>query len=71
MPSRPIRTTRRFSTANAPPMSPSTPQSHTSMLATINADLDKIAPKFEVDPDQITILKSPAEFYETLKVRFF
>jgi hypothetical protein len=38
------------------------------MLATINADLDKIAPKFEVQPDQIQILQTPAQFYDTLKV---
>ncbi|KAH7122782.1 CDP-diacylglycerol-glycerol-3-phosphate 3-phosphatidyltransferase-like protein [Dendryphion nanum] len=37
------------------------------MLATITTDLDKIAPRFEIQPDQIQILKTPAEFYETLK----
>lgn len=37
------------------------------MLATINADLDRLAPRFEVKPEQIEILKTPAEFYETLK----
>jgi hypothetical protein len=40
------------------------------MLATITTDLDKIAPKFEIQPEQITIIKTPAEFYETLKVGF-
>ncbi|KAF2715082.1 hypothetical protein K504DRAFT_529309 [Pleomassaria siparia CBS 279.74] len=49
-------------------MSSSSPlQSHASMLATINTDLDKISPRFEVQPEQIQILKSPSEFYETLK----
>jgi CDP-diacylglycerol--glycerol-3-phosphate 3-phosphatidyltransferase len=38
------------------------------MLATITTDLDKIAPRFEVQPEQITIIRTPAEFYETLKV---
>lgn len=38
------------------------------MLATINTDLDNIAPKFEVQPGQIQILKTPAQFYEILKV---
>lgn len=38
------------------------------MLATITTDFDKIAPRFELQPDQIQILKTPAEFYETLKV---
>ncbi|KAF2637663.1 CDP-diacylglycerol-glycerol-3-phosphate 3-phosphatidyltransferas-like protein [Massarina eburnea CBS 473.64] len=46
-------------------MAASTPQSQASMLATITTDLDKIAPRFEVQPDQIEILKTPAEFYET------
>lgn len=38
------------------------------MLATITTDLDKIAPRFEIQPDQIEILQTPAEFYQTLKV---
>jgi hypothetical protein len=58
---------RRYSTANAPAMAPA-PQSQASMLATITTDLDKIAPRFEVQPEQITIIRTPAEFYETLKV---
>ena len=40
------------------------------MLATITTDLDKIAPRFEIQPEQIQILRTPAEFYETLKVGF-
>lgn len=38
------------------------------MLATITTDLDKIAPRFEVQPEQIQIIKTPADFYDTLKV---
>jgi hypothetical protein len=41
------------------------------MLATITTDLDKIAPRFELRPEQITIIQTPAEFYETLKVGDF
>ncbi|KAF2024874.1 CDP-diacylglycerol-glycerol-3-phosphate 3-phosphatidyltransferase [Setomelanomma holmii] len=48
-------------------MAASTPQSQAAMLATITSDLDKIAPRFEIQPDQITIIKTPAEFYQTLK----
>ncbi|CBY01103.1 similar to CDP-diacylglycerol-glycerol-3-phosphate 3-phosphatidyltransferase [Plenodomus lingam JN3] len=48
-------------------MAPTTPQSQASMLATITTDLDKIAPRFEIEPDQLHILETPAEFYETLK----
>jgi CDP-diacylglycerol--glycerol-3-phosphate 3-phosphatidyltransferase len=49
-------------------MASSMPQSQTAMLATITTDLDKIAPRFDVQPDQITIIRTPAEFYQTLKV---
>jgi len=38
------------------------------MLATITTDLDQIAPRFEMQPEQITVIQTPAEFYETLKV---
>ena len=38
------------------------------MLATITTDLDKIAPKFEIQPEQLQIIQTPTEFYETLKV---
>ncbi|KAF1839040.1 phosphatidylglycerophosphate synthase [Decorospora gaudefroyi] len=48
-------------------MAPPTPQSQASMLATITTDLDKIAPRFEIEPEQIQIIQTPAEFYETLK----
>jgi CDP-diacylglycerol--glycerol-3-phosphate 3-phosphatidyltransferase len=51
-------------------MASSTPPSQASMLTAITTDLDKLAPKFEIDPDQITIIQTPAEFYETLKVGF-
>ncbi|KAJ4367036.1 CDP-diacylglycerol--glycerol-3-phosphate 3-phosphatidyltransferase [Neocucurbitaria cava] len=37
------------------------------MLATITNDLDKIAPSFEIQPEQIQIIQTPAEFYQTLK----
>jgi hypothetical protein len=51
-------------------MASSTPQSQASMLATITTDLDNIAPRFEIQPEQITIIKTPTDFYETLKVGF-
>lgn len=38
------------------------------MFAGVTAELDKIAPKFEVRGEQIRILRGPAEFYEVLKV---
>lgn len=63
-----VRPSRRFSTSSSSPVSSSAPQSQASMLATITTDLDKIAPKFEIQPDQIDVLKTPVEFFETLKV---
>jgi hypothetical protein len=38
------------------------------MLAAFTNELDKLAPKFEIHGSQIQILRSPPEFYETLKV---
>jgi hypothetical protein len=70
IPNRTFKTTRRYSTSNASMASP-TPQSQASMLATITTDLDKIAPRFEIQPEQIEIIQTPAEFYETLKVGCF
>lgn len=67
---RSIKTARRYSTSNAS-MASSTPQSQASMLATITTDLDKIAPRFEIRPEQITIIQTPTEFYETLRVGSF
>lgn len=65
---RPAQCARRYSSTSAPSMGSPAPQSHASMLATITTDLDKIAPHFEIQPEQIEILKTPTEFYETLKV---
>jgi CDP-diacylglycerol--glycerol-3-phosphate 3-phosphatidyltransferase len=38
------------------------------MLGAFTNELDKIAPKFDIKGSQIHILRSPSEFYETLKV---
>ncbi|XP_014553894.1 hypothetical protein COCVIDRAFT_106381 [Bipolaris victoriae FI3] len=48
-------------------MTSQVPQSQAAMLATITSDLDKIAPRFEMQPEQIQIIQTPAEFYQTLK----
>ncbi|KAF2106777.1 hypothetical protein BDV96DRAFT_590392 [Lophiotrema nucula] len=63
------RASRQYSSGNTASMPSSAPQSQASMLATITTDLDKIAPRFELQPDQIRIIKTPAEFYDTLKDR--
>jgi hypothetical protein len=38
------------------------------MLGAFTSELDRIAPKFEIRGSQIQILRTPSEFYETLKV---
>lgn len=38
------------------------------LLAPIVSELDRMAPSFDVRGDQIRVLRTPAEFYETLKV---
>ena len=38
------------------------------MLGAFTSELDRIAPKFEIEGSQIQILRTPSEFYETLKV---
>ncbi|KAL2426434.1 CDP-diacylglycerol-glycerol-3-phosphate 3-phosphatidyltransferase [Exophiala dermatitidis] len=59
---------RRFSssTAAAAHNGPA-PTAHP--LAGITSQLDPIAPRFEIDPDNIEILDSPTAFYETLKAK--
>lgn len=39
------------------------------LLAPFVSELDRMAPSFDIRGDQIRILKTPTEFYETLKVR--
>ncbi|KAK0099914.1 CDP-diacylglycerol--glycerol-3-phosphate 3-phosphatidyltransferase [Cadophora gregata] len=39
------------------------------MLGAFTNELDRIAPKFQIQGSQIQILRSPAEFYETLKAK--
>ncbi|KAF1998902.1 CDP-diacylglycerol-glycerol-3-phosphate 3-phosphatidyltransferas-like protein [Amniculicola lignicola CBS 123094] len=60
---------RSYTTGQTASMPLSTPQSQASMLATITTDLDKIAPRFEIQPDQIRIIQTPTEFYEILKTK--
>lgn len=58
---------RQYSTSTSSTTA-ATPVSTPSMLGAFTNELDKIAPKFEIHGSQIQILRSPAEFYETLKV---
>jgi len=38
------------------------------MLAAFTNELDRIAPRFDIQGSQIQILQTPADFYSTLKV---
>jgi CDP-diacylglycerol--glycerol-3-phosphate 3-phosphatidyltransferase len=38
------------------------------MLGAFTNELDRIAPRFEMQGEQIQILRTPTEFYDTLKV---
>lgn len=57
---------RRYSTTS-PINSPPIGASPASMLAAFTNELDKLAPRFDINSSQIQILRSPAEFYDTLK----
>ena len=37
-------------------------------LSEFTEELDAIAPRFDIKGEQIRVLRTPAEFYETLKV---
>lgn len=66
------RTARRYSTSSsAAPASPPATQSGAAMVASLTSELDRLSPRFEVQPTQIEILSDPSEFYETLKVSEF
>lgn len=56
------------SSASPPPSHyhPAGPPS--SILGSLTSELDKIAPRFEIAPERVVILKEPDEFYQALKV---
>ena len=58
---------RKFSTSS-PSNASTSAAPPASMLGAFTNELDKIAPKFKIHGSQIQILRSPAEFYDTLKV---
>ncbi|EEH06145.1 CDP-diacylglycerol-glycerol-3-phosphate 3-phosphatidyltransferase [Histoplasma capsulatum G186AR] len=60
----PWRSVRKFASHPYQTQSTSSPA---SPLGVITAELDNIAPRFEIQPSQISILDSPANFYDTLK----
>ena len=61
---------RRYSNASPSP-APNTTQSPVAALGGLTSELDKLSPRFDINASQITILKDPSEFYETLKASIF
>lgn len=60
---------RRYSSSSGAATMNSSTTTH-GVLAPFTSELDKIAPSFQINGSQIEILKTPADFYETLKVWF-
>jgi hypothetical protein len=57
---------RRFSTSHVPHVEGHAPATHP--LAGVASQIEHVAPRFEIDPEEIEILDGPVAFYETLKV---
>ena len=60
---------RRGYSASTPQPPATNGQSPESVLGTLTTELDKLAPRFEVNGNQIHIIRTPKDFYETLKTR--
>lgn len=43
---------------------------HIGTLVPIVSELDRMAPSFDLRGEDIRVIRTPAEFYETLKVRY-
>lgn len=56
------------SSASPPPSHYHPAGSTSSVLGSLTSELDKIAPRFEIAPEKVVILKEPGEFYQALKV---
>ena len=60
-----LPTKRRYSNSSVAP-STDAPSSGAA-LGGLNTELDKLSPRFDISSSQIEILRSPSDFYETLK----
>lgn len=58
---------RRRQLSSSAPAAPSEPPANVSAFAAITTELDRIAPRIDIRPDQIEVLQGPEQFYETLK----
>lgn len=61
----PWRFRLRAQSTTAPVGSPQSP--YVSPLAALTSDLDRLAPRIDINADQVEILHGPKDFYETLK----
>ncbi len=63
------RHVRSFASSSAASIgTSSTAKSPFLVFGSLVNELDRLAPRIELQPDQIEILKSPEQFYEALKV---
>ncbi|KAL2203349.1 hypothetical protein CC79DRAFT_1337979 [Sarocladium strictum] len=61
---------RRYSgSAGAATASPAASSHAAGTLAPVVSELDRLAPSFDISGDRIQIIKTPTDFYETLKER--
>ena len=58
----------RAQSTTAPTGSPQ-PPTHIPSLTALTSDLDRLAPRIDISPDQIEILDGPKDFYDTLKAK--
>ena len=60
---------RRLQSTTAPSTSSSTSPPPLSSLSALTVDLDRLAPRIDINADQVEIIEGPKEFYEALKTR--
>ena len=58
----------RAHSTTAPVGSPQ-PTTHVSPVAVLTSDLDRLAPRIDISAEQIEILDTPEDFYDTLKTK--
>ena len=58
----------RAQSSTVPVGSTQSPQ-HVSSLAALTSDLDRLAPRIDINADQVEILDGPKDFYENLKAK--
>lgn len=63
----PARAPQRRAFSSTPPTAQTAQP--TASLAPFVTELDRLAPSFDVRGSEIRVLKTPAEFYETLKAK--